>query len=88
MNYKRSRLLTFAIDKQHNQLAITFIGSMMWTGALWVRTAGHLQIKGWHNTETGTDQFFFDPCFSLIVVLIESQKGYQSAHLEILVCSV
>jgi hypothetical protein len=72
MDHKRSRIFTFAIHKQHNQLAITFIGSMMRTGTLWVRTAGHLQIKCWHNTETGPDQFFFDPCFSLIVVLIES----------------
>jgi hypothetical protein len=74
MDYKRSRIFTFAIYKQYHQLAITFIGSMMRTGTLWVCTAGHLQVKGWHNTETGTDQFFFDPCFSLIVVLIESQK--------------
>ena len=77
MNYQRSRIFAFAIDKQHNQLAITFMGSMMRTGALWVRTAGHLQIKGWHNTETGTDQFFFDPCFSLIVVL-RARKGIKA----------
>jgi hypothetical protein len=76
MNYQRSRIFTFAIYKQHNQLAITFIGSMMWTRALWVRTAGYLQIKSWHNTETSTDQFFFDPSFSLIVVLIQSEKGH------------
>ena len=75
MDHKRSRIFTFAIHKQHNHLAITFIGSMMWTGTLRVSIAGHLQIKCWHNPEIGTDQFFFDPHFSLIVVLIESQKG-------------
>jgi hypothetical protein len=47
----------------------------MWAGTLRVCITSHVQIKGRYNAETGTDQFFFDPGFRLVVVLIESQKG-------------
>jgi hypothetical protein len=72
---KRGRICLFSIYKQNYELAITFLCSMMWAGALGVCTTSNLEIKGWRNAEAGTNQFFFDPCFSLVVILIESQKG-------------
>jgi hypothetical protein len=72
MNDKRGRLFLPAIDKKDDELATTFICSMMWAGTLRLSIPSHLQIKGPHNTEADTSQLFFDPRFSLVVVLIES----------------